>query len=71
MVLKPYESIQVLNHSSTMAPNKDRVYIALYLCGGAPKMPGREDTYVTTIGLPYVVGGRGHSDDGLLMRTHD
>ena len=29
-----------------MAPNKDRVYIALYVRAGVPKMPGREDTYV-------------------------
>lgn len=54
-----------------MAPNKDRVYIGLYLRGGAPQMPGKEDTYVMTIGLPYVVGSRGHSDDGLLIRAHD
>lgn len=26
-----------------MAPNKDRVYIALYLRGGCPQMPGSED----------------------------
>lgn len=41
-----------------MAPNKDRVYIALYVRGGAPQMPGGEDTYVTTIGLPYVAESR-------------
>lgn len=28
--------------------NKDRLYIALYTRGGAPKMPGKEDTYATT-----------------------
>ena len=44
-----------------MPPNKDRVYIALYLRGGDPKMSGREDTYVKTIGLPYIVGTRGYS----------
>ena len=54
-----------------MAPNKDRVYIALYVRGGAPEMPGREDMYVMIIGLPYIAGSRGHRGDGSLMRTHD
>ena len=54
-----------------MAPNKDRVYIALYVRGGAPEMQGNEDTYVTIIGLPYIVGSRGYRGDGSLMRTLD
>lgn len=54
-----------------MAPNKDRVYIMLYVRSGAPQMPGGEDTYVTIIGLSYVVGSRGHSDNGLLIPTYN
>lgn len=54
-----------------MAPNKDRVYITLYVRGPAPQMPGKEDTYVIIIGLPYVVGSRRYSNSGLLMRTHN
>lgn len=54
-----------------MAPNKDRVYIALYVRAGVPNMPGREDTYVKTIGLPYIVGTHGHNSSGSLIRTHD
>jgi hypothetical protein len=29
-----------------MPSNKDRLYVALYVRGGAAKIPGREDTYV-------------------------
>jgi hypothetical protein len=54
-----------------MAPKKDRVYIALYVRAGVPKMPDREDMYVKTIGLLYIVGTRGHNSGGSLMRTHD
>lgn len=31
-----------------MPSNKDRLYVALFARGGAPKMPGLEDTYVST-----------------------
>ena len=54
-----------------MAPNKDRVYIALYVRAGVPKMPGREDTYVKIINLPYIIGTCGHNSGGSLMQTHD
>ena len=54
-----------------MAPNKDRVYIALYVRAGVAKMPGREDTYVKTIGLPYIAGTPAHNSGGSLMRTYD
>jgi hypothetical protein len=44
-----------------MAPEKDRFYIALYVRGGAPKMPGGEDTYAKIISLPYVVRSYRHN----------
>ncbi len=33
---------------SFLTGNKDRLYVALYIRGGAPKMPGGEDKYVVT-----------------------
>ncbi|PYI06130.1 hypothetical protein BO78DRAFT_461497 [Aspergillus sclerotiicarbonarius CBS 121057] len=32
-----------------MPSNKDRLYVALYARGGAPTMPGKEDTYHWTL----------------------
>jgi hypothetical protein len=44
-----------------MVSNKNRVYVALYARGGAPRMPGGEDTYVPQIGFSPT-----HSRDLLL-----
>jgi hypothetical protein len=34
-----------------MPSDKDRLYVTLYARGGAPKMPGLEDTHVVTSGV--------------------
>ncbi|KAK0367619.1 hypothetical protein CLIM01_15024 [Colletotrichum limetticola] len=49
-----------------MPSDKDRLYIALYARGGAPKMPGLEDTYHWA----YIVGPKTESVDSYGRRYH-
>ncbi|KAK1996793.1 hypothetical protein LX36DRAFT_691784 [Colletotrichum falcatum] len=49
-----------------MPSDKDRLYIALYARGGAPKMAGLEDTYH----WGFMVGPKKESDDSLGRRIH-
>ncbi|KAF1840070.1 uncharacterized protein K460DRAFT_380982 [Cucurbitaria berberidis CBS 394.84] len=49
-----------------MPAGKDRLYVALYARGGAPSMPGKEDTYHWAL----LVGPKDEVGDGIGMRYH-
>ncbi|KAH9863394.1 hypothetical protein IAQ61_009671 [Plenodomus lingam] len=49
-----------------MPSDKDRLYVALYVRGGAPKMPGKEDTYHWAL----LVGPKNEVANGKGMRYH-
>ncbi|KFY40704.1 hypothetical protein V494_03366 [Pseudogymnoascus sp. VKM F-4513 (FW-928)] len=49
-----------------MPSNKDRLYVALYARGGAPTMPGKEDTYHWAL----LVGPKNEVEGGQGTRYH-
>ncbi|KAF2875932.1 hypothetical protein BDV95DRAFT_485478 [Massariosphaeria phaeospora] len=49
-----------------MPSSKDRLYVALYARGGAPTMPGKEDTYHWAL----LVGPKDEVENGVGMRYH-
>ncbi|KAJ6016183.1 hypothetical protein N7540_010774 [Penicillium herquei] len=49
-----------------MPSNKDRLYVALYVRAGEPKMPGKEDTYHWA----FIVGPKSESSESRGFRYH-